>query len=169
MYTRELNSKDAKECYDLRLEALLNSPDAFITTYEQEKQRPDPIKTFEDRLDSNESHTFGIFEDHNLKGVVTLVQETHPKFAHKASIVAMYVTPAYRRSGAGEKLMQEAINFARAINIEILQLSVVSENKPAKYLYEKMGFNGFAFEKHAIKLAQRYLDEEHMAKFLQEN
>ncbi|WP_062512826.1 GNAT family N-acetyltransferase [Halobacillus sp. KGW1] len=166
MQVRELNGKDAADYYELRLEALLTNPDAFLTTYVQEKQRPDPIPTTADRLDNDLSRTFGLFSDGKLSGVVTLVKETHPKYLHKANIVAMYVTPSIRGSGGGEMLMNEVMQFAKAIRIELLHLSVVTENKAAKRLYAKVGFKTYGTEKHAVKLEKRYLDEEHMECFL---
>ncbi|WP_226576641.1 GNAT family N-acetyltransferase [Halobacillus litoralis] len=166
MQARELNGADASYYFELRLEALLNNPDAFITTYEQEKQRVDPIKTTAERLDGEDSRTFGLFVDKKLAGVLTLVQETHPKFRHKASIVAMYITPDHRRRGGAELLFKETIQFAKAIELEVLHLSVVTDNHPAKNLYKKIGFDTYGVERKAIKLPSRYLDEEHMELFL---
>lgn len=166
MNTRELNGSDAEAYYELRLEALLTNPDAFITTYEQEKQKPNPLKTTAERLDSDISRTFGLFIEEKLSGVVTVMKQTHPKFSHKANILAMYICPSARRKGGAAKLLQEVIIFAEAINLELLQLSVVTENQPAKQLYEKVGFVSYGIEEKAIKLPNRYLDEEHMVLFL---
>ncbi|RWZ55264.1 GNAT family N-acetyltransferase [Halobacillus fulvus] len=163
MQVRELNSQDAETYYELRLEALLTNPDAFITTYEQERQKPNPIKQTAERLESDISRTFGLFSDQSLCGTVTLFREMHPKFSHKAKVVAMYITPDQRRKGGAELLLKELIAFSRGINLEILQLSVVTDNHPAKYLYEKVGFESYGTEKKAIKLPERYLDEELMA------
>ncbi|MFZ0369717.1 MAG: GNAT family N-acetyltransferase [Halobacillus sp.] len=168
MQVRELNGKDAEDYYELRLEALLTNPDAFITTYEQEKQRPDPLVKTAERLDSHSSRTFGLFEDGTLCGTATLVKETHPKFSHKGSIVAMYVSPGCRRKGGAALLLQEVINFSKAIELEVLHLNVVTDNTPAKKLYEKVGFQSYGVERKAIKIADRYLDEELMELFLTE-
>ncbi|MYL18338.1 GNAT family N-acetyltransferase [Halobacillus litoralis] len=166
METRELNRSDAEACYELRLEALLTNPDAFITTYEQEKQRPNPIETTAERLESKDTRTFGLFSEEELAGVVTLMRETHPKFRHKASIVAMYVTPEVRRKGGAQQLLKELIQHAAAVEIEVLHLSVVTENTPARELYQKLGFQCWGVEKKAIKLPGRYLNEEHYELFL---
>lgn len=167
MQVRELNSSDAQHYYELRLEALLTNPSAFITTYEQEKQKPDPIKTTGERLDNNSSRTFGLFVEEQLAGVATLVKETHPKFAHKASLVAMYITADHRRKGGAELMIKELIQFARAIELEVLHLSVVTDNHPARNLYKKLGFEIYGTERKAIKLQDRYLDEDHMELFLE--
>ncbi|MGI8317075.1 N-acetyltransferase family protein [Halobacillus mangrovi] len=168
MQTRLLTGKDAKKYYELRLEALLTNPDAFITTYEQEKQRPNPIETTAERLESDISRTIGLFEEESLQGVITIVKESHPKFSHKANLVAMYVSPGSRRKGGAKRLVQDAINTAKALNLEVLHLSVVTDNHPAKNLYNSMGFKSYGIERKAIKLPNRYLDEEHMELFLEE-
>ncbi|WP_027956577.1 GNAT family N-acetyltransferase [Halobacillus kuroshimensis] len=166
METRELNRSDAEAYFELRLEALLTNPDAFITTYEQEKQKPNPIETTAERLESKDTRTFGLFSGEKLAGVVTLVRETHPKFRHKASIVAMYITPEVRRTGGAMLLLEELIQHARAVEVEVLHLSVVTENTPARELYRKLGFQCWGVEKQAIKLPTGYLDEEHYELFL---
>ncbi len=167
MQVRELNRSDAEQYYELRLEALLTNPDAFITTYEQEKQKPDPITTTGERLENETSRTFGLFVAEKLAGVATLIRDTHPKFAHKANIVAMYISPDHRRKGGAEQLIKELIQFAKAIELEVLHLSVVTNNHPAKHLYEKIGFQTYGTERRAIKLTDRYLDEDHMELFLE--
>ncbi|SEH95620.1 Protein N-acetyltransferase, RimJ/RimL family [Halobacillus karajensis] len=167
MQVRQLNHSDAEHYYELRLEALLTNPDAFITTYEQEKQKPAPIKTTAERLSNETSRTFGLFISEKLAGVVTLLKETHPKFSHKASILAMYLTPEHRRKGGAEYLLSETIQFAKSIGLEILHLSVVTDNHPARKLYKKMGFTTYGTERKAIKLADQYLDEDHMVLFLE--
>ncbi|UOQ92704.1 GNAT family N-acetyltransferase [Halobacillus shinanisalinarum] len=166
MIIRQLERKDADSYRELRLEALLTNPDAFITTYEQEKQRPNPVESTASRLESDLSHTFGVFSEEKLVGNVTLMKETHPKFAHKASILAMYVSPDFRGKGAGEALLKETKRYAAEIELEILQLSVVTDNTAARKLYEKAGFHEYGVEHKAIKLPNRYLDELHMVHFI---
>ncbi|TGB05337.1 GNAT family N-acetyltransferase [Halobacillus salinus] len=167
MQTRELNGQDAEAYYELRLEALLTNPDSFITTYEQEKQRPNPLKTIAERLDSNISRTFGLFSEEKLCGIVTLMKQTHPKFSHKGDVLAMYISPSSRRKGGAVQLLDELIRSARAFGLEQLRLSVVTENTPAKQLYQKVGFQSYGIERKAIKLPERYLDEDHMVLFLE--
>ncbi|WP_079529276.1 GNAT family N-acetyltransferase [Halobacillus hunanensis] len=168
MIIRPLSGSDASTYRTLRLEALQTNPDAFITTYEQEKNKPDAIETTVQRLNSDEAHTFGVFIEEKLVGNVTLQKEPHPKFSHKASILAMYVHPECRGQGAGEMLLEKAIQFAKGIGLEILQLSVVKDNLPAKKLYEKVGFREYGIEHKAIKIEDRYLDEILMEYFLQD-
>ncbi|MFG6149575.1 GNAT family N-acetyltransferase [Halobacillus sp. B23F22_1] len=166
MNIKKLTGQDAAAYRELRLEALLTNPDAFITTYEQEKQRPNPIESTAERLDSSQAITVGAFEGPQLIGVATLIQGSHPKYLHKASIVGVYVTAAHRRSGTAKLLIEEMIKEAASLEIELIQIAVVTDNKPAVRLYEKAGFKIFGTEHHAIKLQDRYLDEYWMEYFI---
>jgi ribosomal protein S18 acetylase RimI-like enzyme len=150
----------------IRLKALRNNPEAFGSSYEEEKDRP--VELYRQRLTSDESFTYGAFHHNQLVGTVTLVKEKYFKFRHRANIVAMYVTPENRSKGIGRLLLVEAINQAKTIGkIEQLNLSVVTTNKPAKKLYTSLGFEVYGTEKRALKLDERtYLDEHHMVLFL---
>ena len=50
--------------------------------------------------------------------------------------------------------------------MEIVQLSVVSDNEQARRLYSRLGFVEFGIERHALKQDGRYYDEVLMAKDL---
>ncbi|EDL66090.1 GNAT family N-acetyltransferase [Bacillus sp. SG-1] len=85
---------------------------------------------------------------------------------HKASIVAMYVSPSFRNQGIGHALLLEADKSARDAGIELLQLTVVTKNSSAVKLYENAGFVSFGIEKHAMKHKGEYVDEMWMSKEL---
>ncbi|WP_108669253.1 GNAT family N-acetyltransferase [Peribacillus acanthi] len=165
MAIRQLTEYDAEQYRVIRLESLQNAPEAFGSSYEEEKERP--LDFFRSRLQSDYSLTFGAFECDILVGVVTLVKETKLKLKHRANIFAMYVLPEYRGTGLGNKLISEAINKAKEwTDVEQINLTVVSTNKSAKRLYQSIGFEVFGEEKRALKLDGRYLDEQHMVLFL---
>ncbi len=163
MEIRPLQPADAKTIRKLRLEALLDSPESFGSSYEEEREYP--LKRFKDRLESG--CTLGAFLHEELVGMVTLMEETRNKTRHKATIYAMYVRPAQRGQGIGKKLMIEAIKQAKRIKgIEQIHLSVVTSNDAAKQLYLSLGFEIYGRERHALKIGDSYLDEEHMCLFL---
>ncbi|SEN23153.1 Ribosomal protein S18 acetylase RimI [Mesobacillus persicus] len=166
MEIRRLKSEDAKSYQKVRLEALKNNPEAFGSSYAEEKDRS--IETYAERLASDESITIGAFQEAELVGTVTLFREKYLKLSHKANIFAMYVQPDKRGLGVGKKLLLEAINQANTIDgIEQLNLTVVATNEPAKNLYTSLGFEVFGRERHALKFEDgTYLDEEHMVLFL---
>ncbi|TDL75903.1 GNAT family N-acetyltransferase [Peribacillus frigoritolerans] len=165
MNIRHLNRHDANLYRNIRLEGLKNNPEAFGSSYEEEQLYP--IDLFKSRLESDTAFTFGAFKNNELAGVVTLVKETKVKLMHKASIFAMYVSPSYRGSGIGKKLMSEVVIKAQALeDTEQLQLSVVSTNQSAKELYTSFGFTVYGHEKRALKADGIYYDEDHMVLFL---
>jgi RimJ/RimL family protein N-acetyltransferase len=49
------------------------------------------------------------------------------------------------------------------LRVELIQLSVVRENEPARRLYGGLGFVEYGFEIHALKQGGRYYDEILMA------
>ncbi|RSK26580.1 GNAT family N-acetyltransferase [Bacillus sp. HMF5848] len=162
-----LEPLDAKQYWDLRLEALDQNPEAFATSYEEAIQRENPIDGVAKNLTNEGNFTFGSFKNEELVGVVTLLQETPIKLSHRANILAMYVSPKMRGEGIGEKLLLEAIEQAKSINsIEKINLTVVTTNERAKKLYEKLGFKVFGTEIKALKINENYYDEDYMVLFL---
>ncbi|HET7658677.1 MAG TPA: GNAT family N-acetyltransferase [Bacillales bacterium] len=165
MEIRQLKAADAVKNRMLRLEALQNKPEAFSASYEEELAYP--IETYIDRLDSETSFTFGAFEGEELFGIATLVKESRAKLKHRSSIVGMYVSHKKRGLGAGRKLMEAAIGKAKELeSIEQIHLCVISENEPARRLYDSLGFEVYGTDKHAMKIGDHYYDEEHRILFL---
>lgn len=162
---RRLVATDAEYYLALRLEALQNSPESFGSTYEEEKDQP--VEKYIKRFESQDSYTFGAFENRELIGIITLVKEHRVKLRHRTSIVAMYVSPTRRRLGVGMSLMKEAIMMAKELEgVEQVYLSVVTTNQSAKKLYTSLGFEVFGTEKHALKIDDSYFDEDLMVMFL---
>ena len=72
MTIRRLNPLDAEAYLGKRLEGLKNTPEAFGSSYEEEKDHP--IEKYKRKFQSNNSFTLGAFQDTQLVGVVTLVK-----------------------------------------------------------------------------------------------
>jgi len=167
MDIRLLESSDAKSYWDLRLEALKNNPEAFSSSYEEAIKREFPVETVLKNLSTEGTFTFGAFNDQELIGVVTLVQEFTSKLHHRANIFAMYVSPKFRRLSVGKALLLTAINHAKSIGaIEKINLEVIATNDRAKNLYIKMGFKTYGLEERALKINNDYYDSEYMVLFL---
>lgn len=165
MMIRRLVPQDAESYLTLRLKALQNSPESFGSTYEEEKDYS--VDKYKIRFQSEDSFTFGAFEDGGLVGIITLVTEQRIKLRHRATIVAMYVSPDMRGLGIGKALIIEAINKAKELQgVEQIYLTVVTTNKSAKKLYSLLGFEIFGTEKRALKLDGVYFDEDLMVLFL---
>lgn len=162
---RRLNSQDAESYFALRLAALQESPEAFASTYEEEKdQRAEKYKP---RFQTEDSFTFGAFDGEELVGIITLVREKLMKLSHRTTILAMYVAPEKRGLGIAKALVQKAIDQAEEWQgIEQVYLTVVTTNEAAIQLYASLGFEVFATEKRALKSGDTYYDEYLMVRFL---
>jgi ribosomal protein S18 acetylase RimI-like enzyme len=152
---------DAASYRDIRLEGLRCDPEAFGSTFAAENARP--LTFFSERLDG--SAAFGAFHGSELVGIAGLLIHEGQKEAHKGLLVGMYVRPNARQAGVGRRLVETIIEYARR-RVELVQLSVVSENEQARRLYERLGFLEYGLEKNALKQDGRYYDEVLMAKNL---
>jgi ribosomal protein S18 acetylase RimI-like enzyme len=158
---RKLTPADAAAYRQLRLRGLREDPEAFGTTYDEELARPllhgaERLRVSADRF------TLGAF-DSALIGVVTLVREEGAKSRHRAHVVGMYVAAEVRRRGVGRALLVAARTCASQVDgLEQLHLAVATTNAPARHLYRAVGFQVYGVDPHALKLGDRYWDEELM-------
>ncbi|TYP70086.1 GNAT family N-acetyltransferase [Paenibacillus methanolicus] len=167
MMIRVLTSDDAERYRALRLRALREHPEAFLSTYEAELDRP--IEMTRSKLAPEAGKfTLGAMDEHGeLAGVATLVRETNPKVAHKANVYAVYVAPEARGQRVGMSLMQALIAEARACDgVEQLHLTVMASNEAAVRLYTAAGFAVYGTEPRAMRIGGTYFDDHHMVFFL---
>ncbi len=88
------------------------------------------------------------------------------KLCHRAE-VGISLRKAYWGMGLGTRLMKTAIDLARQMGYEQLELEVVSDNRRAKHLYEKLGFASCGEIPHGFRLRSgEYAPLERMVKFL---
>lgn len=166
MEIRQLVAEDASEYLAVRLKALQENPEAFGSSYEEEKS--DSTEKYITRFKTSlESTTYGAFEQSKLVGTISLVKETKLKLRHRANIVAVYVRPENRGDGLGKGLMIKAIEKAKTINeIEQLYLTVSTKNSAAIKVYKSIGFEVCGTEERALKYRNTYYDANHMVLFL---
>jgi ribosomal protein S18 acetylase RimI-like enzyme len=155
---RRLMPEDAGLYREIRLEALQQSSEAFGSSFEQEG--PQPLGYFQDAL--TKADVFGAFLDTSLVGVAGFRVQAGAKRAHKGLLWGMYVRPVARGTGAGKSLVKAVLDHARE-RVELVQLSVVSDNEAAQRLYRSCGFVAYGHEVHSLKQGGRYYDELLMA------
>ena len=160
---RRLEPSDAALYRDIRLEGLRKRPEAFGSTFEKENAQP--LSWFETAL--GRTDIFGGFLDGTLAGVAAYAAHEGSKQAHKATLWGMYVRDAARKSGLGKKLVAAVLDHARE-RVEMVQLTVVSDNDDARRLYSASGFVEYGYEKRGLKQDGRYYDHVLMVNFLDE-
>ena len=163
---RRLGPADAADYRELRLRGLKECPDAFTSSYDEDREKP--LAATEGRLAPDGADSvFGAFAGGTLAGVAGLAREPRAKNRHKAVVFGMYVAPERARRGIGAALLQYAIERARREpGLEQLVLTVTETNVAARTLYEKAGFRSFGIEPRAIRVGDTYFDKNHMILFL---
>ncbi|GMK40278.1 N-acetyltransferase [Paenibacillus sp. CCS19] len=161
---RVLEAADAANYHALRLRGLMTNPEAFGSTYERETGFA--LAFVEERLKpAEDKFTLGAIDtDGLLVGIVTFVREASTKIRHKGNVYGMYTAPEVRGQGVGRALLHALIERARSCSgLEIINLTVVTDNAPARSLYQSLGFVTYGTEHQAMKYEGRYWDEDHMA------
>jgi ribosomal protein S18 acetylase RimI-like enzyme len=156
---------DVDAFWALRLRALREHPGAFASAFEESRSRPrDAVRRdFQARNTGPESIVIGAFESDSLVGTAGCFREQGAKLRHKAIIWGVYVAPEARGRGVGRALVEAAVATARSWDeVEEVRLSVASDNVAACRLYRALGFVVYGVEPRALKLPDRYVDEDHM-------
>ncbi len=108
--------------------------------------------------------TFGAFDEKGqLVGLAGFRREEEAKKRHKGVIWGMYVPNELRGQGIGKALLEAAIEYAKSLpDLERINLAVVLTNKEARLLFVAHGFQSYGTERKALKLHDRYFDQELM-------
>lgn len=162
MQIRRLMPFDASAFQELRLAGLREEPQAFGSSYEEEKDFPASV--IEERLTAkSDQGPFGAFEQDVLVDLVALGRERMNKLSHKGLIWGMYVKPENRGKGVARALLTEALSLARSVpELKQVNLCVNASNTRAICLYESFGFKVFGREPGALLINGELHEELHM-------
>ena len=148
---------------ELRLHALQNAPTAFSADYQFNLAQP--MTYWEGRLNFDEYGTiFFAVHERQLVGMTGIRQGESPKTHHSAIIWGVYVRPEWRGLHLGDALIEACTAWARARQVEILKLGVVTTNTSAVRCYERCGFTTYGTEPRGILYEGQYYDEFLMAR-----
>jgi ribosomal protein S18 acetylase RimI-like enzyme len=167
MEIRILTADDASAFSSLRLAALEGEASAFSSSAEEHRTlslgevratlSPDPKNSF----------VVGAFDGEQLVGTAGFYREKGIKTRHKGRVWGVYVTPGERGKGVGRAILQLLLERAAAlIGVEQIGLSVTTTQTAAIALYRSLGFESWGCEPKALKIADRYIDEEYMVRFI---
>ena len=125
---------------EVRLQALLDSPHAFGSSYEVEAKRSNSEwqQVIETALASGKNHVYLAVSGGAVCGLVWC--KLSAVEAGLAEIFQMWVNPKHRGMGVGEKLLQAAIACARNHRVERISLEVTATNYAAAAFYQSQGF-----------------------------
>jgi ribosomal protein S18 acetylase RimI-like enzyme len=160
---RVVTADDAAAYSMCRRQALERDPEAFSSSVEehlklseeeiQRRLSGDPVNNF----------VFGVFANGKLMGTAGFVRERGPKLRHKGWIWGVYLDGELRGRGIGSKLLRCVVERAgRLEGLEQITLSVATTQAAAIALYRSLGFTSFGCEPKALKVGDRYIDEEYM-------
>lgn len=158
---RQLSAADAAAFRDLRLLGLQESPEAFGSSFEAEKDRT--VESFADSIERG--HIVGAFDDEALIAVAGFYVMAAQKMVHRGVIWGVYVHPEARGQGAARTVLDAVIEHARAKVLQV-HLTVVTSNGSALRLYQQLGFEIYGTEPRSLQLDGRFLDEHLMVRRL---
>ena len=124
-----------------------------------------PVDAAAKRLgDGGYNFVLGAFDSGKLAGTIGFARNAHQKDRHKGRVWGVYVTGEYRARGVGRQLLSELLKRAsQQTGLEQILLTVGVDQVAARRLYASLGFKVFGRERHALKVGERYVDEDYMA------
>ena len=163
MEIRFLTPEDASKYWDIRLEALRCEPEAFGSSPEEHLALT--LEEVTTRICSPpDNFTVGAFEGDRLVGTAGFFRNKGMKERHKGFVWGVYVTLDQRGKGVGRSMLRLLLaRGASTEGIEQIQISVATTQEAAGKLYRSLGFASYGVERRALKVGERYIDEEHMA------
>lgn len=160
---RPLGDGDESAFKRLRLRALLEHPEAFGSSYDDEKDMSP--KTIKERLTAGlpDSITIGLFVDNELCGMLDVHRIPREKLAHVASFGGMYIAPEQRGKKLGQELLHYGLSHCQKLEgVIMVRLAVTVGNTTARNLYRQGGFMTWGVEPGFIRVGDVFYDIEWM-------
>lgn len=155
---RPLTPSEAQAYQDLRLEALRDHPEAFGSSYEEEALFS--LETIRSRIPSSGPNAiFGVFAGERLIGMAGFAVYDRLKSRHKGVMWGVFVKPEWQGQRIGKALVQRVIDQASR-HVIILEAAVSLTNEKARRTYHSLGFKPYGIERKAIRIGDRFYDEE---------
>ncbi|MCI1065136.1 GNAT family N-acetyltransferase [Stenotrophomonas maltophilia] len=137
MLIRQLSAEDAEILWQARLQALCESPAAFLSTLAEAQN--DSAEVMRAQLADPGTRYFGASIDGMLAGFLRYVRPMRMARRHTAEVHSVHVGAGHRGQGIARQLLLAAFAAARA-------------------LYESLGFSVIGTDPRAVKRAGSYAD-----------
>ncbi|HEY2578735.1 MAG TPA: GNAT family N-acetyltransferase [Streptosporangiaceae bacterium] len=134
---RVLAPDDWRIWRELRHAALGEAPYAFGSKLADWQGEGDREERWRDRLSIPGSRNFVVLLDGRPVGMASSVPDDRDGVAE---LISMWVSPAARGHGAGNRLMSAVEQWARQSGAHTLKLAVTEGNENAVALYRRSGF-----------------------------
>jgi GNAT superfamily N-acetyltransferase len=132
----QIREDDWQRLRDVRLRALAQDAAAFVDTYANASTFPD--ERWRERATPRDTQASFAFErDGRFDGLVSCFITDDPATVF---LVAMWVAPDLRGTGAAQQLVESVLEWARGRLARRVCVSVEGDNPRAARLYEKCGF-----------------------------
>ncbi len=133
---RQVEAADWQRLRDARLRALADAPEAFLETVEDARGFPE--SRWRERATATDARASFVLEREGVfDGMVSCFIADDPRTVF---LVAMWVAPVLRGSGAAAELVASVVEWARLRGAERVCLSVEHDNQRAARLYARCGF-----------------------------
>lgn len=120
---------------------------------------------FQKGLIERNAPVFYAIKNDQVVGWIDISPSKNPRMAHRGGL-GMGLSKDIRGKGIGTKLMTAALDHAKRIGLEMIELSVYTTNTSAIALYKKLGFVEEGVQRKFRKLDGQYFDALMMAKEL---
>lgn len=130
MEIRKCNKSNMKDIYNLICE--LKNKEFDYAKFET---------AFTSKIEDEKNYYIIGIEESNVIGFLSLVIDYQLHHAEKvATIEELIVSSKYRSNGIGKKLLENAIDYAKNNNCEVIELTSGFSRERAHKFYEKNGF-----------------------------
>lgn len=134
---RVLTQDDWRIWRELRLAALAEAPQAFGSRLADWQGQGDQEERWRGRLSIPGSYNVVALVDGRPAGMASGIPDDEPGVA---ALISMWVSPAARGRGVGDRLVAGVEQWARQAGAGVLKLCVYEGNTNAQALYRRAGF-----------------------------
>ncbi|UOQ85775.1 GNAT family N-acetyltransferase [Gracilibacillus salinarum] len=164
MLIREIKRSDAEPFAKLINQVEQEAQYILWEPGEREVNTSSQSNVIEDFLNKGNATIF-VAEEEKLTGYIMAIGGNANRNKHTVYIV-IGVLNKFRAQGIGSLLINKLVEWANEHAIHRLELTVVTKNKHAISLYEKMGFEVEGTKKDSLRINGEFIDEYYMAKLL---